>query len=133
MRFERIRGSSELGIKRDRSRNPILIISKVKQKNGRNNQGYEIVSSQMDTKFGLIKCTIDEPISFNGYRIEQDSKSSIQMDMTDYLNHIQPLHITRNRRKRHVRNTPLTRKFLTIENWLDPSCGWEKPQSRKHP
>lgn len=52
-------------------------------------------------RFKVSKTIIDDPINFNGTRIEQDTEGSITINMDAFMESIEPLDITRARRKEH--------------------------------
>lgn len=104
MGFQRVRGASQLYIKRDRSGEIILILAKVTDDilMAGTIVAMKWLSRQMDKRFGLSKSTIDGAIDYNGCRITQDVDGSITMDMTSYMQNIDGISISRSRRKQYA-------------------------------
>lgn len=124
MGFQRIRGASQLYIKKDRSGEIILIIAKVTDDvlMAGTLIAMKWLSRQMDKRFGLSKSTIDDTIDYNGCRITQDDDGSITLDMTKYMQNIQSIDISRSRRKQY--SEPATDQEVSDYRTLAGALMW---------
>lgn len=124
MRFQRVRGASQLYIERDREGNIILIITKVTDDilMADTIEAMYWLSRAMHKIFGLSKLIIDETISYNGCRITQTDDRTTYMGMTAYLKGILPIDVPRNRRKQY--NSPAKTEEINSLRHIHGSLMW---------
>jgi len=99
--FERVLGVSQLFRKRDLKGNTVLLVAKVTDDflmSGTISAMNEFVDS-IQSRFKISKAIIDSTIKFNGCVISQASNGDVSMSMQDYLVSINPISISRMRRK----------------------------------
>lgn len=101
MKMKTITGVSQIFVKRKPNGSIQLLLAKITDDllfAGTMQDMNEFVE-KISARFKISKAIIDAPIDFNGCRITQDEHGDISMNMTTYVNSIQPMDVTRNRRK----------------------------------
>lgn len=104
--LERIFGISQLYRKRDKNGSTILLVAKVTDDllfSGSIRQ-MKAFAAQLERRFNISKALIDKPVIFNGCSITQNATGSILMSMKAYADGIQPIPLSRSRKKTTARN-----------------------------
>lgn len=112
MVFEQVRGVSQLFIKRNTDGTIAMILAKITDEllfAGDTGTMKEF-TNKLTQRFKVSKYLINEPINFNGARIEQDEIGNISINMGKYMKLIKLIDIPRMRLKQE--NEKRTRKNI---------------------
>lgn len=99
--FMLIAGISQLFIRRDKDERITLLLEKITDDllMAGSVQRMEQLSEALARRFRTRKVVLDSEVSFNGCMIRQDSEGSITLDMTRYMDQIQPIPLDKERKK----------------------------------